>query len=141
MILMGLYAKIYVCPKKSYVCPSFSYIQFSIFTYCLHFLFLTLPFPFTRLTPFSTIIVAYLIKCFSTEVAESTKLTPNRANSAFETIGVTCLVPNQANQGMTKWISKKVNLSQSILNWPSKCGNAHATHMTLQFKKQINLEI
>ena len=47
--------------------------------------------------PFSTIIVADLIKCFSTEVAELTGLTPNQANSAFETIGVTSLVPNQAN--------------------------------------------
>ena len=79
---------------------------------------------------------------FFYEVAESTELTPNRANLAFETIGVTSLVPNQANQGMTEWIGNKmVNLSQSILNWPSECGNAQATHMTLQFKKQINLEI
>ena len=68
-------------------------------------------------TPFSTIIVADLIKCVSTEVAESTELTPNQADSAFETIRVTSLVPNQVNQGMTEWIGNRmVNLSQSILN-------------------------
>ena len=101
-----------VCPKNSYVCPSFSYIQFSILTYCLHFLFLTLPFPFTGLTPFHWIIVTDLIKCFSTEVDKSTELTPNWANSAFEIIGVTSLVP------------KMINSSQSVLNWPSECANS-----------------
>ena len=75
-------------------------------------------------------------------MAELTELTPNLANSTFETIGVRSLVPNQENQGMIEWIGNKmVNSSQSILNWPSECGNAQATHMTLQFKKQINLEI
>ena len=68
-------------------------------------------------TPFSTIIVADLIKCVSTKVAESTELTPNQADSTFETIGVTGLVLNQENQGMTEWIGNKmVKSSQSILN-------------------------
>ena len=67
--------------------------QFSLIT-CISF-------SFYWPTPFSTIIVADLIKCVSTEVVESTELTPNRADSAFETIRVTSLVPNQANQGMT----------------------------------------
>ena len=68
-------------------------------------------------TCFSTIIVVDLIKCVSTEVAESIELTPNQADSAFETIRVTSLVPNQANQGMNEWIGNKmVNSSQSILN-------------------------
>ena len=108
-----------------------------------HLLLLAFPFPniacsFYWPNPFSTIIVADLIKCFSTEVAESTELTPNRANSAFETIGVTSLGPNQANQGMTEWIGNKmVNFSQSVLNLPSQCGNAQVTHMTLKFKKKL----
>ena len=68
-----------------------------------HLLLLAFPFPnisfsFYWPNPFSTIIVVDLIKCFSTEVDESTKLTPNRANSAFEMIGVTSLVSSQANQ-------------------------------------------
>ena len=76
------------------------------------------------------------------EVAESIELTPNIANPTFETIGVTSLVPNQANQSMIKWIGNKmVNSSQSVLNWPSECGNAQVTHMTLKFKKKVNLEI
>ena len=75
-------------------------------------------------------------------MAKSTELTPNQADSAFETIGVKILVPNQENQGMTEWIGNKmVNSSQSILNWPSEYGNAQVTHMTLQFKKKVNLEI
>ena len=140
VLLANMYAKIYVCPNNSYVCPSFSYIQFSILTYCFHFLFLTL-FSFYWPNSFSTIIVAYLIKCFSTEVAESTELTPNQANSAFETIGVTILVPNKANQGMIEWIGNKmVNSSQSVLNCPSECANAHATHMPPQFKPVYEFE-
>ena len=76
------------------------------------------------------------------KVAKLIELTPNRANSTFETIGVTSLVPNQANQGMTEWIGNKmVNSSQSVLTQPSECGTAQVTHMTLKFKKKINLEI
>ena len=62
---MGLYVKIYVCPKNSYVSPSFSYIQFSILTQLFALPFPNISFSFYWPTPFSTIIVADLIKCVS----------------------------------------------------------------------------